>query len=58
MTPISYDDLKLISGVGPSLEMKLRDAGITSYSQIAALTPAEIADLDKYRKVHRPHHTR
>ena len=46
-TPISHDDLKLISGVGPRLEKKLRDAGITSYSQIAALTPAEIADLEK-----------
>ena len=46
-TPTSHDDLKLISGVGPRLEKKLRDAGITSYSQIAALTPAEIADLEK-----------
>ena len=46
-TPISHDDLKLISGVGPRLEKKLRDAGITSYSQIAALTPAEIEDLEK-----------
>ena len=49
-TPISYDDLKLISGVGPSLEMKLRDAGITSYSQIAALTPSEIAILKQISK--------
>ena len=45
-TPKSYDDLKLISGIGPNLEKNLRDAGITSYSQIAALTPAEIADLE------------
>ena len=45
-TPISYDDLQLIAGVGPGLEQKLRDAGITSYSQIAALTPAEIAELE------------
>jgi large subunit ribosomal protein L21 len=45
-TPTSHDDLKLISGVGPGLEKKLRDAGITSYSQIAALTPAEIAELE------------
>ena len=44
--PTSHDDLKLISGVGPGLEKKLRDAGITSYSQIAALTPAEIAELE------------
>ena len=45
-TPISQDDLQLIVGVGPGLEKKLRDAGITSYSQIAALTPAEIAKLE------------
>ena len=44
--PISHDDLKLISGIGPGLEKKLRDAGITSYLQIAALTPAEIAELE------------
>lgn len=45
-TPTSNDNLKLISGIGAGLEKKLRDAGITSYSQIAALTPAEIADLE------------
>ncbi len=45
-TPISHDDLKLIAGVGLGLEKKLLDAGITSYSQIAALTPAEIAELE------------
>ena len=44
--PTSHDNLKLISGIGPSLEKKLRDAGITSYSQIAALTSAEIIDLE------------
>ena len=45
-TPTSHDNLKLISGIGPGLEKKLRYAGITSYSQIAALTPAEITDLE------------
>ncbi len=45
-TPTSHDNLKLISGIGPRLEKKLRDAGITSYSQIATLTPAEITDLE------------
>ncbi|MDC3032460.1 hypothetical protein OA249_00685 [Litorivicinus sp.] len=44
--PTSHDNLKLISGIGPGLEKKLRDAGITSYSQIATLTPAEITDLE------------
>ncbi len=45
-TPTSNDDLQLISGIGPRLEKKLHDAGITSYWQIATLTPAEIADLE------------
>ena len=47
-TPTSHDNLKLISGIGPGLEKKLRDAGITSYSQIATLTPAEITDLEAH----------
>jgi predicted flap endonuclease-1-like 5' DNA nuclease len=44
--PVRQDDLKQISGVGPGLEKKLQDAGITSYAQIAALTDAEIRDLE------------
>ena len=40
------DDLKRISGVGPALEKKLHDLGITSFAQIAAWTPEEIADFD------------
>lgn len=46
--PVRQDDLKLISGVGPGLEKKLQDAGITSYAQIAALTAKEIADLEAH----------
>ncbi len=30
------DDLKVLSGVGPALEKKLHEAGITTYAQIAA----------------------
>jgi predicted flap endonuclease-1-like 5' DNA nuclease len=44
--PVRQDDLKLISGVGPGLEKKLQDAGITSFAQIVALTDAEITDLE------------
>jgi predicted flap endonuclease-1-like 5' DNA nuclease len=44
--PARQDDLKLISGVGPGLERKLKDAGITSFAQIVALTDAEIQDLE------------
>ncbi|MEM7719247.1 MAG: 50S ribosomal protein L21 [Pseudomonadota bacterium] len=41
------DDLKLLSGVGPALEKKLREAGVTSFAQIAAWGPEEIADMDE-----------
>ena len=40
------DDLKRISGVGPALEKKLHDLGITTFAQIAAWSPEEIADFD------------
>lgn len=40
------DDLKKISGVGPALEKKLHDLGITSFKQIAEFTPEQIADVD------------
>ncbi len=43
---VGGDDLKLISGVGPALEKKLHDNGVTSFAQIAAWTPEEVADMD------------
>ncbi|MEO6015500.1 MAG: NADH-quinone oxidoreductase subunit NuoE [Devosia sp.] len=36
------DDLKLIMGVGPVLEQTLNAIGITTYKQVAALTPEQI----------------
>ena len=44
--PDKPDDLKAISGVGPKLEKVLNRSGISTYTQLAALTEAEIADLD------------
>ena len=41
------DDLKLLSGVGPALEKKLHEAGVTSFAQIAAWGPEEIAEMDE-----------
>jgi large subunit ribosomal protein L21 len=41
------DDLKKISGVGPALEKKLHENGVTSYAQIAAWTPEDVADMDE-----------
>jgi large subunit ribosomal protein L21 len=40
------DDLKRISGVGPALEKKLHDLGVTTFAQIAAWGPDEIAEMD------------
>ncbi len=41
------DDLKKISGVGPVLEGKLHDLGITKYAQVAAFTPEQIRQVDE-----------
>ncbi|MDF0594830.1 50S ribosomal protein L21 [Psychromarinibacter halotolerans] len=41
------DDLKKLSGVGPALEKKLLDAGVTSFAQIAAWTEADVAEFDE-----------
>jgi predicted flap endonuclease-1-like 5' DNA nuclease len=43
----SGDDLKQISGIGPGLEKKLKAGGITTLKQIAALSDADIADLEE-----------
>jgi NADH-quinone oxidoreductase subunit E len=40
------DDLKLISGVGPVLEGRLNGLGITKWSQVAALTAEQIAQVE------------
>ncbi|MGI3184088.1 50S ribosomal protein L21 [Nioella aestuarii] len=41
------DDLKALSGVGPALEKKLHEAGVTSFAQIAAWTADDIAAMDE-----------
>jgi large subunit ribosomal protein L21 len=41
------DDLKQLSGVGPAIEKKLHEAGVTSFAQIAAWTEADIAEFDE-----------
>ena len=41
------DDLKELSGVGPALEKKLHDAGVTTFAQIAAWTPEDVAAMDE-----------
>ena len=41
------DDLKQLAGVGPALEKKLHQAGVTSFAQIANWTAEDIADMDE-----------
>jgi len=41
------DDLKKLSGVGPALEKKLHEAGVTTFAQIAAWGAEDIAAMDE-----------
>jgi len=41
------DDLKKLSGVGPALEKKMNEAGVTSFAQIAAWGADDIAAFDE-----------
>lgn len=41
------DDLKLIHGIGPSIEKKLNALGISSYRQISEFTPTMIEEVSK-----------
>ena len=45
--PAAADDLKALSGVGPALEKKLHDAGVTTFAQIAAWTEEDVAAMDE-----------
>ena len=41
------DDLKKLSGVGPALEKKLHEAGVTTFAQIAAWSEEDVAAMDE-----------
>lgn len=42
LDPKAVDDLKKITGLGPALEKKLNELGISRYEQIAAFTAGDI----------------
>ncbi len=44
---VDADDLKQLSGVGPALEKKLLEAGVTTFAQIAAWGADDIAEFDE-----------
>lgn len=41
------DDLKALTGIGPALEQKLIEAGVTSYAQVASWSQADLDTLDE-----------
>ena len=41
------DDLKKLSGVGPALDKKLHEGGVTTFAQIAAWTEEDVAEFDE-----------
>lgn len=45
--PKSTDDLTKINGIGPAIAKKLNARDITSFAQIANLTEADVAELEK-----------
>ena len=44
---VGADDLTRISGVGPAIVKKLHALDVTSFAQIAAWTPEDVADMDE-----------
>lgn len=44
--PVAGDDLSRIKGLGPKLQALLPTLGITTFAQIAAMTEADLAELD------------
>jgi len=43
--PQAEDDLSRIVGIGPVFHLRLREAGITTFAQVAAATPEELAAI-------------
>ncbi len=45
-TETAGDKLTEINGIGPVIEQKLKDAGVTTFAQIADFTEEQIAEID------------
>jgi predicted flap endonuclease-1-like 5' DNA nuclease len=43
--PMAEDDFTELKGVGPVLDGRLKDAGIRTFGRLAALTPADVAEI-------------
>ena len=46
--PAIDDDFTQIAGIGPVFDQRLKDAGIRTFADLAARTPAEIAEIIKW----------
>ena len=46
--PATVDDFTTIAGIGPVFDQRLKDAGIRTFADLAARTPAEIAEIIKW----------
>ena len=44
-TATKRDDLKIIKGIGPAIEKKLKDAGINTFAEMARLTTGELESI-------------
>lgn len=42
VTGAASDDLQLVPGIGPTYEQRLKDAGVTTYAALAALTSDQL----------------
>ena len=48
---VAEDDLTLIEGIGPKSAAALREAGITTFAQLAAMTPEQLEQIVRERGV-------
>ena len=55
---LDTSNLSLISGIGPTIEKKLRAAGIVSWNEIAAWSEADVAKWDEELGLRGPRHPR
>jgi predicted flap endonuclease-1-like 5' DNA nuclease len=45
VSELAVDDLEIIEGIGPKICAVLNEAGITTFAQLAAMTPEQIHEL-------------
>jgi predicted flap endonuclease-1-like 5' DNA nuclease/cytoskeletal protein CcmA (bactofilin family) len=43
--PVAEDDFTMLRGIGPTFDRRLKEAGVRTFAQLAALTPEEAADI-------------